>query len=71
VHGLEGKYGGCVDFVYLDIDNPATQAAKNRLGYLAQPHFFLLDKSGKVVWRKVGVITAAEIEDQFQFVIQR
>lgn len=70
MHGLEAKYGGCMDFVYLDIDNPATQAAKNRLGYLAQPHFILLDGSGKVLWKKVGHITEPELEDQLLFVVQ-
>ncbi len=71
VHRLQAKYGGCVDFIYLDIDNPKTEAAKKQLGYLAQPHFFLLDKGGKTVWKKVGSITAAEAEDQLLFVLQR
>ncbi len=71
MHRLEAQYGNCVDFVYLDIDNPKTEAAKKQLGYLAQPHFFLLDQSGKTVWKKVGSITATEAEDQIQFVLQR
>ncbi len=70
MHGLESKYGGCVDFVYLDIDNAATKNAKDRLGYLAQPNFFLLDKSGKVLWKKYGYLTEAELEAQLTGVIQ-
>jgi predicted transcriptional regulator len=66
VHGLESKYGNCVDFVYLDIDNAATKAAKDRLGYLAQPQFFLLDKTGKVVWKKTGNLTETELEAQLR-----
>lgn len=66
MHGLEAKYGNCIDFVYLDIDNPATQKAKDRLGYLAQPNFFLLDKTGKVVWKKYGFLTEAELETQLR-----
>ena len=70
VHGLEAKFGGCIDFIYLDIDNPATKSAKDRLGYLAQPNFFLLDKTGKVVWKKYGFLTDVELEAQLKTVIQ-
>jgi hypothetical protein len=69
VHGLEAKYGGCVDFIYLDIDDSATADAKRRLGYIAQPHLFLLDKAGNIVWKKVGSITEQELEDQLSFVV--
>jgi len=70
VHGLESKYGGCIDFIYLDIDNPATKNAKDRLGYLAQPNFFLLDATGKVVWKKYGFLTEAELETQLRSVLK-
>lgn len=70
MHGLEAKYGGCVDFVYLDIDNPATQDAKNRLGYLAQPNMFLVDRSGKTLWKKYGFVTEQELEAQLKSVAQ-
>jgi hypothetical protein len=70
VHGLEAKYGGCIDFVYLDIDNPAMQRTKDRLGYFAQPNFFMLDKSGKIVWKKYGFLTDVELEAQLKTVIQ-
>jgi hypothetical protein len=69
VHGLESKYGNCVDFVYLDIDNAATKNAKDRLGYRAQPNFFLLDKTGKVVWKKYGPLTEPELETQLRSVL--
>lgn len=68
MHGLESKYGGCVDFVYLDVDNTATQSAKTRLGYLAQPNIFLVDGAGKVLWKKFGFVTADELETQIKTV---
>lgn len=70
MHGLEAKYGGCIDFIYLDIDNPATADAKKQLGYLAQPNFFLLDPNGKVVWKKYGYLTEAELEAQLKGVLK-
>ncbi len=66
MHGLETKYGNCVDFVYLDIDSAATKAAKDKLGYVAQPNFFLLDASGKIVWKKLGLVTEAELDQQLK-----
>ena len=70
MHGLEGKYGGCIDFIYLDIDNAATKTAKDKLGYRAQPNLFLLDAGGKTVWSKYGYFTAAELEAQLQGVLK-
>lgn len=49
VHGLEAEYEGEVDFVYLDIDDPAVTPFKERLGYRTQPHYFLLDGDGTIV----------------------
>ena len=68
MHGLEAKYGNCVDFVYLDIDNPATREARTRLGYRAQPEMYLLDASGKVLWKKIGYVTEDELEAKLKSV---
>jgi len=53
VHGLEDLYQEQVSFIYLDRDDPATQALRDQLGYIYQPHFFLLDEQGQVLgeWR--------------------
>ncbi len=64
MHGLEARYGGCVDFVYIDIDNPASDAVKARLGYRAQPEFYLVDASGNVQWKQYGYVTEQELEAQ-------
>jgi thioredoxin-like negative regulator of GroEL len=63
VHGLERQYGGAVDFLYLDIEDPATVAARERLGFLATPHFFLLDGEGAVVGEWRGVQDRSVLED--------
>jgi thiol-disulfide isomerase/thioredoxin len=53
VHGLEDLYGTDVNFIYLDRDDPATESLRNQLGYIYQPHFFLLDADGAILgqWR--------------------
>ncbi len=71
MHGLEAKYGACIDFVYLDIDNPATEDAKSRYGFQAQPLILLLDGSGKMVWKKFGVVTQEELEARLQALVKQ
>ena len=62
VHGLEARYRDRVNFVYLDIDDPATRPFKSQLGYLAQPHLFLLNGQGSPLNQWLGYTTEAELE---------
>ncbi len=67
VHGLENLYRDQVKFVYLDRDDPATDALRGQLGYIYQPHFFLLDADGNLLgeWRgyvDVEVLQQAIVE---------
>lgn len=62
VHGLEAKYNGQVDFTYLDIDDPATTPFKQQLGYLYQPHIFLLDGAGNIVEQWIGFTTEVQLD---------
>ena len=65
VHGLERKYGACVEFVYLDTDNPASQDAMRRFNARGQPEFRLLDRAGKVIWTTYYT-TEEELEAQLR-----
>ena len=62
VHGLEARYGDRVNFVYLDIDDPATRPFESQLGYLVQPHLFLLNGQGGPLNQWLGYTTEAELE---------
>jgi hypothetical protein len=66
VHGLEAEWGGQVDFVYLDIDDPATEPFKRQLGYRVQPHMFLVDGDGLVLQQWLGFVDAATLEAALQ-----
>ncbi len=61
MHGLEAAYGERVNFVYLDIDDPRTDPFKAQLGYVAQPHIFLLDPQGKVLAQWLGPVEEADL----------
>ena len=68
VHGLEAKYAGQVDFVYLDIDDPNTTPFKSQLGYLYQPHLYLMDGDGNVLMQWVGFTAEADLDSALQSV---
>lgn len=62
VHGLEAKYSGLVNFVYLDRDDPATAPFREQLGYVYQPHIFLLDGEGNIVEQWLGFISEQQLD---------
>jgi hypothetical protein len=61
VHGLEQQWSGQINFVYLDIDDAATDPFKRQLGYNYQPHIFLLDGGGEVLQQWVGLVSGEEL----------
>ena len=65
VHGLEADYFEQINFVYLDIDDPANDEFKQALGYRVQPHFFLLDENGDVIQQWVGRVSEADFKAAF------
>ena len=62
MHGLEARYGDQIAFVYLDVDDPATYPFKQQLGYIYQPHLFLLDGQGSLLNQWLGFTTEADLE---------
>ncbi len=65
VHGLEAQYAGKINFVYLDIDDPANQPAKRDFGFVYQPEFYLLDGQGNVLQKWVGSVPQEQFEMVF------
>ncbi len=69
VHGLEAEYYDRIDFVYLNVDDPATNRFKEELNYFVQPDFFLLDRDGTVLNRWAGPVPAEELEAAFMIAL--
>lgn len=69
VHGLENEYGEQIEFVYLNIDDPETAAAKEKYGYRVQPHFFLVDEDGQVVEQWLGPVNRDTFVSAFESVL--
>lgn len=56
VNELAAEYGDQVEFVYLDIDDPNNDEAKEKYGYRYQPHFFIVDEADEVQEQWVGSV---------------
>jgi thioredoxin-related protein len=65
VHGLEKRYAGRIDFVYLDAEDDKTAAVRDKYEFVGTPQFVLLDAQGKQVGKQLfglldeAVLTAA------------
>jgi len=66
VHGLESEFYPDVNFIYLDIDDPATRPFKSELAFRYQPHFFLLDGAGNVITQWLGPVGEDELREALQ-----
>lgn len=70
VHGLEAKYFGRINFVYLDADDPNTVEFQRTLGFFYQPEVYLLDGDGNVLKKWVGFTSDQEFEEAFAQYLQ-
>ena len=66
VHGLEAEYYDEINFVYLDVDDPANASFKEQFDFRDQPQFFLLDGEGQVFKEWVGPIPREEFVAAFE-----
>ncbi|HAV76920.1 MAG TPA: hypothetical protein DCX53_06150 [Anaerolineae bacterium] len=70
VHGLEAKYFGKINFVYLDADDIGTEPFRRTLGFYYQPEVYLMDGNGNVLKKWVGFTSEDEFESVFAQYVQ-
>jgi len=58
---LELEYGDQINFIYLDIDNPANDQLKKLLKYKTAPQFLILDATGNVIKQWEGYVDESEL----------
>ena len=63
MHGLEAEYWDRVDFVYLDIDDPANQGVMQEFRFTAQPLFVLVSADRQQIQRWSGYQSADALSD--------
>ena len=62
VHGLEKRYAGKIDFVYLNSEDETTAAARDKYEFVGTPQFVLLDKNGRQVGKQLfGLLEEAKL----------
>ena len=61
VHGLEQKYTGRVDFVYLHTGEARTADARKRLGFTSTPQIVLLNRDGTKLREWTGLVSEADL----------
>jgi thioredoxin-like negative regulator of GroEL len=66
VHGLEAEYSGKINFVYLDIDDPANDGFKRQLGFRYQPHILLLNGDGTIIQQWLGPVSEDDLRTALQ-----
>ncbi|MGW8144975.1 MAG: TlpA family protein disulfide reductase [Anaerolineales bacterium] len=71
MHGLEADYYNKINFVYLDIDDPANETFKQELRFIYQPQMFLLDGDGRVLKEWVGPLPREEFQKVFEAVLSQ
>lgn len=49
MHGLEKEFGDRIDFVRINILDPASKPMIEKFGFSATPEFYLVDGDGRVV----------------------
>ena len=59
VHGLQKRYAGKIDFIYLNAEDDSTAAARDKYEFVGTPQFVLVDASG----RKVGNMLFGMLEE--------
>ena len=69
MHGLEVEYFDRINFIYLDVDDPANANFKEQFGFRYQPQMILLDGEGQVVQQWIGPIPKEEFVNAFEAIL--
>lgn len=63
MHRLEEKYGDQIEFVYLNVDDPASLPMRQQYDIVARSQYVLVDANGEVVQKWFGYITTQSVSE--------
>ncbi len=66
---LRADYDGRVEFIELDVDDPATGPMRDRYGLVAQAQYILADAEGAPLKKWFGVLREGEMVAAFDGVL--
>lgn len=67
--GLEGEFGGQVEFRRIDAGTQDGQAVFRAYGLRGHPSYVVVDPSGEVLWTSLGEQPAEALESQIKLVL--
>jgi hypothetical protein len=71
VHGLEKRYAGKIDFVYLNSEDDDTAAARDKYEFVGTPQFVLVDVKGRQVGKQLyGLLDQAVLVSALDSLLQ-
>ncbi len=70
VYELEQQYGEQIEFVYLDVDDPAVRTVAGDFEIVVLPHFFLLDSEGNIVDQWAGLVAKKQFTTVFDTLLE-
>ena len=71
MHGLEAEYYDRINFIYLNVDDPATDSFKAMFEFRYQPQLILVDGAGQVVQQWIGPAPRDEFVIAFEEILEQ
>jgi len=71
VHGLEAEYYDRINFIYLDVDDPANESFMEEFQFRYQPQLILLDGNGQIAYEWIGPIPREEFVSAFEDILSQ
>jgi len=65
VDRLKAQYGAEIEFIMLDVDDPATRSMRDRYGLVAQSQYVLADAAGEPQQKWFGYLQESEVAGAF------
>jgi len=65
VDRLKAQYGAEIEFIMLDVDDPATRSMRDRYGLVAQSQYVLADAAGPPQPKWFGYLQESEVAGAF------
>jgi hypothetical protein len=69
VDRLESEFGGRVQFMRYNIDDPASETAKRVFRFRAQPQIVIVDAAGNIVASRLSGLTYAQLKADLEAVL--
>jgi hypothetical protein len=69
VDRLESEFGGRVQFMRYNIDDPASDAAKRAYKFRAQPQIVIADAAGHIVFSRLSELTHTRLKADLEQVL--